>query len=254
MMSSPFRALSTPWIRCVRYAEPTRGRLLKRQDAAAGRKGPAGHIKTRLQLLFPLEERISGLGEQMRGGCEHPRTALQLFSAHLAAVLALGYRVRTVPQLRKLTAAVSCRLGKQGANRQPPLWPIQPSLRTFAQGTQPSMQRCVIWMSRPHPPHRSPQRDVWKLRVTVHRTACLNDLARIVLERGDLYRKHAHTAPTYRTAAQRNRCRPILHASGPRPVRPPLHPDGRVDQLPNGPALRADSFPANAFALDSAPP
>jgi prepilin-type processing-associated H-X9-DG protein len=206
-------------------------------------------MKALLQLLLPRTERMSGLGKEMRSGCEEARTALQLLGALRASALPECDRSRLGPQSGKLTSAASGRLGDQCADRQR-LALVQEPQGPLAKPTDPAVQSGVMRMLWAQPVDSLSQRDAGKLSVTVARTAGLDHSPCIMLEGRNLYRKYTPASPANPAATQRYRRRAMLHALARGPARTAICPAGSVDQPTDDFAARAKILRANVLTLD----
>jgi hypothetical protein len=105
-------------------------------------------MKAFLQLLLPVQKRMSSLCKQMRGGRKNSRAALQLLGALFAAVLARSHRVTLRPPFRQCTIAAFGGFGDQrahwqdagGSARLPSRGQVQPAQDPFAQAANPAVQ------------------------------------------------------------------------------------------------------------------
>jgi hypothetical protein len=226
------------------------GVVLNRRAGQSGRKAPGGHMKTRLQPLFPRRPGIGGLREEPVGRVEKPGAGLQLLVALRAAVLARRNRIRPGPRRRQFPVQALGALGDQGGDRRPQPMPIQPAQCPCAHCAQPAMQGGRMGSVLTQPRHRLPQAGRRAVYVRIRRAGRFHHRPRVALVGGDLSRQDAEALPAYGAAALRHRRLAVLDAATARPARSPRHPPAGIDQRAHRTAGRTRNQPANRFAFD----
>jgi len=236
--------------RRTRYGRPAGAVVLNRRAGESGGKAPGGHIEAGLQPALPRCPGVGGLRKEPAGRLEKPGASPQLLAALGAAVLARRDRLRLGPARQHVAAQTRGTFGDQGSHGGPERVPIQPPKRPGAQATQPAVQGGRMRMACAQARDRLAQAFGGSVRGGVGRAGRLDHRPRVTLEGRDLQGQDAEASAADGAAAQRHRRRTRLDAATARPVRPPRHPTGSVDQRPDRPACQTPNLGANRFAFD----